>query len=100
VIAAQRSQFVFDDGADEVVVDLEVAVHEDVAHTDDFSPRQVRLLIAGVLRQPAGLLADDQVMSDDPHLDEFVVVEDGPASVGGPLDTFDGFEDVLNAVRI
>jgi hypothetical protein len=33
-------------------------------------------------------------------LDEFVVVEDGPSSVGVPLDAFDGFEDVLNAGRI
>jgi hypothetical protein len=63
---AQRSQFVFDDGADEVVVDLEVAVHQDVVHTDELSPRQVRLLIASVLRQPTGRLADDLEMSDDP----------------------------------
>jgi hypothetical protein len=56
---AQWRQLVLDDRPDEVVVDLEVAVHEDVTHPDDLSPRNVRLLIASLLGEPAGCLTDD-----------------------------------------
>ena len=96
----QRSQFVFDDGPDQVIIDLEVSVHEDVVHPDNFSPWYIRPLVAGFLREPACGLTDDLEMSHDPYLDEFVVVKGCPAAVGVALDSLDSFENVLNAVRI
>jgi hypothetical protein len=58
------------------------------------------VLIARVLGESAGGLADDLEMVNHPHLDQFVVVEGCAPFAGMALDAFDGFEDVFYTVGV
>jgi hypothetical protein len=57
--AAQGRQLVLDDRPDQIEINLEVAVHQHLTHTNNLSPRDVRLLATCVLGEAAGSFADD-----------------------------------------
>src|SRR5437899_4134418 len=56
-------------------VDPEVAVREDVPHSDHLSPSDVRSSSPEILGDAARRLADDLEVMDDPHLHELLTGE-------------------------
>lgn len=88
----QRPQFVGDCIPHNVEIDTEIMMHQDMAHTDDFSPRNRIEALTRIVRQcPCGLTNQLQVV-DTPYLDEFFGSElRFPAALV--------FLDVLNGVQ-
>jgi hypothetical protein len=81
-------------------IDLEVAVSQGVAHSDDAAHRHVGMVPPPFIRQPAGGFADDLEMVHYPRLHKLADFEALPAGCGVALDALDGLEDVAHPFGI
>ncbi len=79
-------------------VNLEVAMHEYVAHPDHFDPWNFRRQCANFLWQGSCRLSNNLQVADEPSLEQFVMLECGPAAIEMALNGFDGGEDVAQAL--
>ena len=82
---------------DDVRVDLEVAVHQDISHTDDLCPRYVLRQGSDLRRKRSSSLADDLQVSDEPSLEQFVMLERFLAPIDVTINGANCFQNIPQA---
>lgn len=96
----EGGQVPYHSGPDFGQIDSEIVMNQDMAHFDNLGPRYAVMRFAEGRGELAGCFANDLNVVNHPCVDQFVFLEDAPATLRIAFDPFNRVDNVLNALAI